>query len=179
MYVDDLSVGFAASCTSVAEKSMQLAFDWVSCWAGSHGFCFSPAKTVGMHFSHLLGHLTISRLIYARSSDTLCTGESFFVPQVWYSSDLPIPIHLRSLAYRVLNLLRVLSQMSWEADLPTLLRLYCVLIRTKLDYVSEVYPSAIAARLNILDIIYHAKVQLRKHIFPQIYVACGDLTTCE
>ncbi|KAK4328568.1 hypothetical protein Pmani_001044 [Petrolisthes manimaculis] len=55
MYVDDLAVWFAASRMSVAERRMQLALDRVSRWTGSHGFRFSPAKTVAMHFCRIRG----------------------------------------------------------------------------------------------------------------------------
>ncbi|KAK4316545.1 hypothetical protein Pmani_012320 [Petrolisthes manimaculis] len=55
MCIDDQSVWFAASCISVAEWRMQLALDRVSCWTGSHGFRFSLAKTVAMHFCCIRG----------------------------------------------------------------------------------------------------------------------------
>ncbi|KAK3890408.1 hypothetical protein Pcinc_005644 [Petrolisthes cinctipes] len=55
MYVDDLAVWFAASRMSVAERRMQLALDKVSRWTGSHGFRFSPSKTVAMHFCRIRG----------------------------------------------------------------------------------------------------------------------------
>ncbi|KAK4327312.1 hypothetical protein Pmani_002253 [Petrolisthes manimaculis] len=55
MYVNDLAVWFAASRMSVAERRMQLALDRVSCWTGSQGFRFSPAKTVAMFFCRIRG----------------------------------------------------------------------------------------------------------------------------
>ncbi|KAK3869595.1 hypothetical protein Pcinc_025118 [Petrolisthes cinctipes] len=55
MYVDNLAVWCAASRMSVAEWCMQLALDRVSRWTGSHGFRFSPSKTVAMLFCRIRG----------------------------------------------------------------------------------------------------------------------------
>ena len=50
LFVDDLSIYFAASRMAVAERKLQLTLDQIVLWAERHGFKFSASKTVVMHF---------------------------------------------------------------------------------------------------------------------------------
>ena len=53
LFVDDLSISFAASRMAVAERKLQLALDQIVSWAERHGFKFSDSKTVVMHFCRI------------------------------------------------------------------------------------------------------------------------------
>ncbi|KAK3893021.1 hypothetical protein Pcinc_003200 [Petrolisthes cinctipes] len=166
MYVDDLAVWFAASRMSVAERRMQLALDRVSRWTGSHGFRFSPSKTVAMHFCRIRGvHTDPDLFMYGHR--IRCFEETRFLGLL-FDKRLTWAPHLRTLkvsCLKALNLLRVLIHTSWGADRATLLRLYHVLIRSKLDYGCEVYSSATDARLRVLDPVHHAGVRLATEAF--------------
>ncbi|GFR29460.1 RNA-directed DNA polymerase from mobile element jockey [Trichonephila clavata] len=61
---------------------------------------------------------------------------------------------------QALNILKVLANTCWEADLTSLLRLYRALIRSKLDYGSVVYSSACKSLLKILDPVHHQGLRL-------------------
>ncbi|KAK3883722.1 hypothetical protein Pcinc_011979 [Petrolisthes cinctipes] len=166
MYVDDLAVWFAASRMSVAERRMQLALDRVSRWTDSHGFRFSPPKTVAMHFCRIRGiHPDQDLFMYCHR--IRCVEETRFLGLLFDKRLTWVP-HLRTLkvsCFKALNLLRVLSHTSWGADRATLLRLYHVVIRSKLDYGCEVYSSATDARLRVLDPVHHAGVRLATGAF--------------
>ncbi|KAK3894956.1 hypothetical protein Pcinc_001312 [Petrolisthes cinctipes] len=166
MYVDDLTVWFAASRMSVAERRMQLALDRVSRWTDSHGFRFSPSKTIAMHFYRIRGiHLDLDLFMYGHR--IRCVEETRFLGLLFDKRLTWVP-HLRTLkvsCLKALNLLRVLSHTSWGADRATLLRLYHIVIRSKLDYGCEVYSSATDARLRVLDPVHHAGVRLATGAF--------------
>ncbi|KAK3877974.1 hypothetical protein Pcinc_017376 [Petrolisthes cinctipes] len=127
IYVDDLAVWVAASRMPVAERRMQLALDRVSRWTGSHGFRFSPAKTVAMHFCHIRGiHSDPELFMYGHQ--IRCIEETRFLGLLFDKRLTWVP-HLRTLkvsCLKALNLLRVLGHTSWGADRATLLRLYHV-----------------------------------------------------
>ena len=55
LFVDDLSLSFAASRMAVAERKMQLTIDKIIEWAARRGFKFSTSKTVVVHFCNLRG----------------------------------------------------------------------------------------------------------------------------
>ena len=56
---------------------------------------------------------------------------------------------------KALNILRVVGHTDWGADKSTLLKLYCTLVRSKLDYGSVVYGSTKDYILKKLDPIHH------------------------
>ena len=51
LYADDFSLSYASFRLEVAERHIQLALGRVTRWADSHGFKFSPTKTVALLFS--------------------------------------------------------------------------------------------------------------------------------
>ena len=55
LFVDDLSLSFAATRMSVAERKMQLAINRIVEWAERRGFKFSVSKTVAVHFCRIKG----------------------------------------------------------------------------------------------------------------------------
>ncbi|KAK3889510.1 hypothetical protein Pcinc_006482 [Petrolisthes cinctipes] len=166
MYVDDLAVWFDASRMSVVEWCLQLALDRVSRWAGSHGFQFSPAKTVAMNLCRIRGvHPDPNLFIYGHR--IRCVEETRYLGLLFDKRLTWVP-HLRSLkvsCLQALNLLRVLVHTSCRADRATLLCLYRVLIRSKHDYGCEMYSSATYARLRVLDPVHHAGVHLATGAF--------------
>ena len=61
---------------------------------------------------------------------------------------------------KALNLLRVVAHTSWGADRHTLLHLYRLLVRSKLDYRSIIYGSARESYLRLLDPIQNHALRL-------------------
>ena len=61
---------------------------------------------------------------------------------------------------KALSILKALSHTTWGADRTTLLQLYRSLIRSKLDYGSNVYGLARKSYLAMLDHIHHQGLRL-------------------
>ena len=59
--------------------------------------------------------------------------------------------YLKALCSREINLLKLLSNITWGADRKSLLRLYIALLKPKLDYGCEVYGSACTILLKSLQ----------------------------
>ena len=64
-----------------------------------------------------------------------------------------------------LDLLRHLSHTTWGSDRTTLLRLYLVLVRSKLDYGVHVYCTASPRTLSILDPVQNEGLRLATGTF--------------
>ena len=68
--------------------------------------------------------------------------------------------YLKSKCTKALNLLKSLAHTDWGGDLPTLLKLYRSLIRSKLDYGSIVYGSTRNSYISALDPIHNQGLRL-------------------
>jgi hypothetical protein len=68
--------------------------------------------------------------------------------------------NLRKKFLKAMNLLRVVAHMDWGADSTTLLRLYCSVVRLKLDYGCVVYGSERASYLESLDWVQNAALRV-------------------
>ncbi|XP_076061530.1 uncharacterized protein LOC143037283 [Oratosquilla oratoria] len=55
LYVDDLSISFAATYMPVAERKLQLVINKIVNWAEKQGFKISTSKTIIMHFCRIRG----------------------------------------------------------------------------------------------------------------------------
>lgn len=181
LYVDDLSISFAASRMSVAERRLQLAIDKVCEWTTNRGFRFSPTKTVAVHFCRTRGiHPDPDLHLYGKRIP--CREETRFLGLIFDNRLTWVP-HLRALktdCLRTMDLLKVLSHTSWGADRATLLYLHRSLILSKLEYGCEVYSSATPTRLRMLDSVHHAGVRLATGAFrsspiPSLLVDAGVL----
>ena len=53
LFVDDLSLSFAASHVAVAERKLPLTINKITDWAAKRGFKLSASKTVAMHFCNI------------------------------------------------------------------------------------------------------------------------------
>lgn len=73
--------------------------------------------------------------------------------------------YLRQTCSKKLNLLKVLSNTSWGADSSSMLKIYCSIIRSKLDYGSVIYMSARKSVLRYLDCIHHEGIRIATGAF--------------
>ncbi|GFU27836.1 uncharacterized protein TNCV_449451 [Trichonephila clavipes] len=75
---------------------------------------------------------------------------------------------------RSLNILKVLSNILWEADRVSLLRVYQALILSRLDYGCVMYGSARASVLKRLDTMHHSALSgtFRTSPVTSLYVVC-------
>ena len=181
LYVDDLSISFAASKMPVAERRLQLAIERICEWADCRGFRFSKSKTVVVHFCKIRG-VHADPDLYLYGSRIPCKEEARFLGLIFDRRLSWLP-HLKSVkadCLKALNLLKALSHISWGADRKTLLRLHESLVLSKLEYGSEVYSSATPARLRMLDAVHHEGIRLATGAFksspiPSLLVDAGAL----
>ena len=161
LFVDDLSISFAASRMAVAERKLQLAVNQIVKWADLNGFRFSTSKTVAVHFCRIRGAHPDPD-IYLKGTRVPCVEETRFLGLI-FDHKLTWAPHIKILKAKcleALNIFKVLSHSSWGADRQTLLKLHKALILSKLAYGSEVYSSASPARLKMLDSVHHAGIRL-------------------
>ena len=148
LYVDDFLICYQSKQMNTIERHLQLCLNKIQKWADENGFKFSQSKTVSMHFCNLrkLHHeptLTLNGLAIPVVQEHKFLGVIFdnklsFIPHIKY---------LKARCLKALNLLKVVSRFDWGADSIVLLRLYRALVRSKLDYGSIVYGSAISGFL--------------------------------
>ena len=75
-----------------------------------------------------------------------------------FDKELSFIPHIKALkakCFKALDVLKVLSNTNWGGDRSVLLTLYRSLVRSKLDYGSVVYGSALKSYLKCLDTIHH------------------------
>ena len=93
--------------------------------------------------------------------------EAKFLGLIW-DTKLTFEPHIKYLKARCQksqNILKVLSRTEWGADQTTLLKLYCSLVRSKLDYGCIVYGSASKTALAKLDPVHNQGLRLRLGAF--------------
>ena len=181
LFVDDLSLSFAASRMAVAERKLQLSIDRTVNWAERNGFKFSTTKTVAMHFCRIRG-VHPDPDLYLNGQRIPCVEETRFLG-LMFDHRLTWVAHVKYIKTKcleALNILRVLSHTSWGADRQTLLRLHKAFIISKLSYGCEIYSSATQSRLKSLDSVHHAGIRLATGAFksspiPSLLVDAGEL----
>ena len=67
---------------------------------------------------------------------------------------------LKDKCFKILNMIRILSNTSWGADRSTLLLLYRALVRSRLDYGSMVYSSGRESYLRPISAVHNAGLRL-------------------
>jgi hypothetical protein len=165
LYVDDVAISYASKSTDTIERRLQLTINRLSRWASQNGFTFFAAKTQCVHFLRLR-RVHPPPVLYL-NNHALPVVPSKFLGLV-LDSRLSWEPHLRQLRAtyeRSLNVLRVLSGVSWVGDRPAKLRLNRYLFHSKLHYVSSIYESATQAKLSILDPVHHVGIRLATGTF--------------
>ena len=181
MFVDDLSISFAASNMAVAERKLQLAINIVNRWASKHGFKFSSSKSVVMHFCRIKG-VHPDPDLFLDGQRLSCVQETKFLGLL-FDSRLTWDAHLKDLKLRcmkVMDALKVLAHTKWGADRKHLLLLYKSLVGSKLTYGSEVYSSANRTKLDTLNAVHHGGIRIATGAFrsspiPSLLVDAGEL----
>ena len=181
LYVDDLSISFAASRMAIAERKIQLAINQITHWANRKGFKFSTSKTVVVHFCRIRGvHPDPDLSLYDQRIP--CVSETRFLGLI-FDNRLTWAPHLKNLKMKCIDamkILKILSHTNWGADRVTLLKLYRTLILSKLNYGCEIYSSASPNMLKVLDSVHHLCIRLATGAFksspiPSLLVDAGEM----
>ena len=160
LYVDDLAIFMEATFIDSAQRVLQRAVDAILDWADRNGFRLSAEKTTGVVF-HRKRMVSEPRIMLYTTpikfeSRTRFLGLIFDQQLRWE----PHIVSLRARAIKATNILRVLGHLRWGSDRLSLLRIYRTLIRSKLDYGSQVYATAKETTLHKLSVVHHICIRL-------------------
>ena len=161
LYVDDFGICYRSKNMRTIERHLQQSINRIEDWATNNGFKFSKSKTQCVHFCKLR-RIHNDPVLYLYGSPIPVVEESKFLGVIFDRklSFIPHIRYIKAKCLKALNLLKVLSNMSWGADRSTLFHLYRSLIRSKLDYGSIVYGSARKSYLQMLDTVHHQGLRL-------------------
>ena len=181
LFVDDLSISFHAAKLAMAERKLQLCINRIVEWADKNGFKFSSSKSVVVHFCRIR-NLHPDPDLYLKGQRLPCVDEARFLGMHFDRRLTWVP-HLQATKVNCLKsmqVLRVLSHMSWGSDRATMLRLHQSLILSKLSYGCEFYSSATSNTLKIIDSIHHSSIRLATGAFrsspiPSLLVDAGEM----
>ncbi|GBO16031.1 hypothetical protein AVEN_115802-1 [Araneus ventricosus] len=163
------------------ERQLQNAVNKLVAWCNNNGHAISPEKSRCVHFCrkrsiHLDPVIHINNVSIPVVDDIRFLGVIFDCKLAFLSHIL----HLRKKCERSLNILKVLSRTSWGADRTSLLRIYQVVILSRIDYGCMVYGSALPTVLRRLDTIHHSALRICSGAFrtspvESLYVICHQL----
>ena len=173
LYVDDLAIYYRSSHMPSIERKLQQSLNRLGRWCDENGFKFTPTKTMCSFFQLRKQHL------YLNGTQILFIGEAKFLGVLFDSKQSFIP-HITSLKFtKSLDLIKVLSNITWGADRKVVLRLYRALIRSKLDHGCIVYGSARPSYIKRLDTVHNQGLRLclgafRTSPVQSLYVEAND-----
>lgn len=161
IYVDDLMLYASSHYLPALTRRMQAAIGGVADWATTHGFVFSPQKTVALHVRPGRARVAAPLLTLNNAPIDFVTETKFLGMII--DEKITWKPHLRALktsCTRKLDILKCLSKLSWGADREMLLMIYRSLIRSKIDYGCMVYQTATKANIAIIDPVHNAALRL-------------------
>ena len=160
LYVDDLAIYMEVTFIDSAQRVLQRAVDAISSWADANGFRLSTEKTSGVVFHRKRQvanpHITLYSVPIKFEDKVKFLGLTFDKNLRWEA-------HISDLRGRVMkasNILKVLSHLRWGADRLTLLCIYRYLIRSKMDYGSQIYATANESAIYKLSVLHHICIRL-------------------
>ena len=166
LFVDDFAVWFSTSSTASAERRIQLCIDKLTRWGSTNGFTFSSTKTACMHFCNRKRYCVNPQL--QMYGNPIPVAECIRFLGMLLDKRLTYVEHFKSLrlkCFKAMTVLKVVSRMAYGSDRKTMLLLYRSLIRSKLDYASIVYDSALESSKRMLDTVHHQGVRVATGAF--------------
>ena len=178
-FADDYAVFCSGSSASDVVPKIQQTIKRSLAWAKSRGFKFSLEKTVAIRFSRTRRREEIPTLFL--DNDILPYEDKVKYLGMILDKGLYFGPHIAEVSKEVkhrFNILKVVSSFNFGADRAILLRMYCALCLSKIDYGSQIYSSACKTILNKLDIVHNAGLRLctgayRTTPIDSIYVDSG------
>lgn len=166
LFVDDFAVWCSTSTTSSAERQLQLCLDRMVGWSNRNGLRFSVDKTKCVHFCKKRKPCREPNLRLYNQAVPLHKEAKFlgliFDRRLSYSPHIK---ELKDKCSKRMNLLKVISRMSYGADRLSMLRLYRGFIRSVFDYASVVYDGAPKATKKPLDTLHNTCIRLATGAF--------------
>ena len=152
LYADDCAIWHSSCNVQFSAGRIQEALDSVHRWALQWGFKFSVEKCIGVVFTR---KLNIPNFQLTFDGQPIPFQNSVRFLGLHFDRRLNWKVHVNQLLVKcnkALNILKYLSGTYWGADRKSLLMVYKSLIRSKIDYGSQVYGSASDAVLQKLNV---------------------------
>ena len=143
IYVDDLAIYLSGMSPRLFERKLQVVIRNLGKWCNKICLIFSPTKTVSMHICRK-NCPKVAHNLGINGNNIACVYEYKYL-EVTLDNALSWKNYIQILqvsCHKTLNLLKHLSHKDLVADRTSQLRLYVMLLKPKLDYVSEAYASA-------------------------------------
>lgn len=160
LYVDDKRISFATNDPRDGVRKIQSVLDKLFRWSLQTGFKFSVEKTEWMVFHRtreLLGiQFTLDGSILKEVESKKFLGMILDKGLRWVEHIA----YVRGKALRATNILSVISRSNLETDVKTLIRVYRAIVRSKLDYGSQLYGTALQSPLERLDPVHHKGLRI-------------------
>ena len=178
LYVDDFQLSYRHSDHRVVQARLQSAVTAVQQWSQLNGFQFSTTKTKAIQFSTVPG-------LFPTPVVTLYGLPISFEPNLKFLGLLwdralswkPHISFLKAKCQPPLRLLRSISAQDWGADRKTLLHLYNLLVRSRLDYGCIVYNSASPTTIASLNSIENEGLRIASGAFKSTPIASLQVVT--
>ena len=130
-------------------------------WSNNAGFNISPSKTVSLHICRKRNCTKMDPNLHLNNNPIICVEEYKFVG-LTFDNSLTWKNHISNLILscnKTLDLLKHITHKTWGADRVSLLRLYIMLIKPKLDYGCEAYSSACISLIESLNSIQNRAIR--------------------
>ena len=160
LYVDDFVIMYRSPTVDAIQRKLQHTINRLEKWTLENGFTISKNKTVAIPF--FPDNKCMDPDLKLDNDPIQFVNEAKFLGLIW-ETKLTSESHIKYLKARCqksLNILKVLSRTEWGVDQTTLLKLYCSLVRSKLDYGCIVYGSASKTALAKLDPVHNQGLRL-------------------
>ena len=161
MFIDDFCITSISKYICTAERQLQQSIIKINKSAMINGFKYSKTKTQCAHFCH-------QRKMYNNPTLNL-DGSEFpvvdqckFLGMIFYKklSFIPHIQYLKGKCGKTLKLLCVIAHKDWGADQHTLLKLYKILICSKIDYGCFINGAVRKFYLKSLQAVHHERLRL-------------------
>ena len=166
LFVDDLQIGFRHPDLNTIKNTLQTVLNKLNAWTLTNGFKFSSSKTQVVHFSKLRGiHLPPTLKL---GGETLQYSNCAKFLGLHFDSKLSWNIHINKLKHdsqKLLGIMKMLTSLEYGATQQSLLKIYRIYIRSKLDYGSIVYSSASMRDLKSLDVVCNDAIRIATGAF--------------
>ena len=167
LYVDDFALFASGSSTNTIERRLQLAINKLETWCHKTGFQFSTVKTASLHICRkktcpkTAANLKLNGTPINNVSSFKYLGMTYDNSFTWR----PHITKLKASCNKTIDLLKHLSHKKWGADRKSLLSLYIMLIKPKIDYGIETYASTAKTYKNSINAIQNSAIRIATGAF--------------
>ena len=179
VFADDYAIICSGSTAVEVARKIQETINRASNWAKSRGFRFSSQKTKAIRFSKtrrreeiptlFLGDVILPYEDKVKYLGMVLDKQLTFLPHI---------TEVIEVVKRRINILKMVSRLSYGADRKILLNIYTALCLSKIDYGCQIYGSACKTNLQKLDVVHNMALRIctgayRTSPIDSLYVDSG------